>query len=107
MSCVLQGVIGLVELPSAVELCLAPVGEGSLQVHQATSYQPRLAAGSVAWQLQSSVQLPAAFQDGVVHMIAGDAVVSSGNVLCGPSLPPVHSACGVVTQASCHILATS
>lgn len=72
----LQARIRLLQADSTVELCLAPAPQGSLEVAQTAHYSPRLAPGSVTWQLKKTVQLPPAFQDGVVHMMQGDVVVS-------------------------------
>jgi hypothetical protein len=74
--CLTQGLISLREQPTSLELCLSPPGEGSVQAQQTAAYSPRLAAGSVSWQLKKSVQLPPAFADGVVQMLQGDTVVS-------------------------------
>lgn len=75
-----QGVISLQQQPSSVELCLSPPGEGSVRAQQTAAYTPRLAPGSVTWQLKKSVQLPPVFVDGVVQMIQGDTVVSTGGL---------------------------
>lgn len=72
----LQARIRLLQADSTVELCLAPAPQGSVEATQTAHYSPRLAPGSVTWQLKKTVQLPPAFQDGVVHMMQGDMVVS-------------------------------
>jgi hypothetical protein len=79
-ACCPQGVISLQQQPSSVELCLSPPSEGSVGAQQTVAYTPRLAPGSVTWQLKKTVQLPPVFADGVVQMIQGDTVVRVGSM---------------------------
>jgi hypothetical protein len=100
-----QGVISLQQQPSQLELCLAPAAAGSVQVQQSATYAPRLAPGSVSWQLRKTVQLPPAFTDGVVQMMEGDSVVSRQwpHVLHS-ALPPCGSSLSLMCYSHCMLL---